>query len=392
MTEKGNAATSLRQKFRKLKRHGRYIPKIIRYGTPRKIANIMVAEIELRLQKTVLRSLPYYYIIDICNVCNLRCPLCPTGNNKIGRIQDMLSLEKYKEMFNKVKDYALVVSLYNHGEPFLNPDVFDIIAHTKQNRVGTNVSSNLTWPQPVDVREIVKSGLDYITVSLDGVTQATYEQYRVQGDVNNVFENLRALVAAKKELKSKTPFVEWQYIVFKHTEHEMDKARRLAEEIGVDMLRFVSPGVQPEDMHDQSLQEKWMPENPLYWERNPAIVEQRGYLFDQTCYYLYRSMFIYPGGGVTPCCFAHESGHDFGNLLTHSVTEIWNNQKYRSSRMLFAKKLSPELLKEARVKTLCDACTVFRQDGAHLCGVRPAQEIFLEARVRAAEKVEVSSL
>ena len=132
-----------------------------------------------------------------------------------------------------------------------------------------------------------------------------------------------------------------------------------------------------------------MPDNPLFWERNPTIVEERGYLFDQPCYYLYRSMFIYPGGGVTPCCFAHDSGQDFGNLNTHTVSEIWNNEKYRSARKLFAKKLSKGLLEEPRVKTLCDACTVFRQDGAHLCGARPAQEIFLEARLQAAQEVEV---
>jgi MoaA/NifB/PqqE/SkfB family radical SAM enzyme len=380
MSETSGALTGVRQKLRKLKRHGRYVPKILRYGTPRKIANIMTAEAELRLQKTVLRGLPYYYIIDICNVCNLRCPLCPTGNTKIARKQDMLSLDQYKEIFNKVKDYALVVSIYNHGEPFLNPDAFAIIEHTKRNRVGTNASSNLTWPQPVDVREIVRSGLDYLTVSLDGVTQESYEQYRVRGDIRNVFENMKALVAAKKELNSKTPFIEWQYIVFKHTEHEMEQARRMAEEIGVDMLRFVSPGVQPEDMHDKSLQEKWMPENPLFWERNPDVVEQRGYLYEQPCYYLYRSMFIYTGGGVTPCCFAHDTNHDFGNILTQSVPEIWNNHKYRSARMLFSKKAPSE----PRLETLCDKCTVFRQDGAHLCGVRPAHEVFLEARAQAA--------
>ncbi len=376
MTGTNGAFTNVRQSLRKLRRHSRYVPKILNYGTPKKLANILLAEAELRMQRTVLRSLPYYYIIDICNVCNLRCPLCPTGNTTLARVQGMFTLEQYKEVFDKVKEYALVVSIYNHGEPFLNPDAFAIIEHTRSNRVGTNVSSNLNWPHPVDVRDIVRSGLDYITVSLDGVTQETYEQYRVLGNVEEVFENLRALVAAKKALKRKTPFVEWQYIVFKHNEHEMDQARKLADEIGVDLLRFVSPGVQPEDMHDKSLQDKWMPENPLYWERNPSLVEERGYVFDQPCFYLYRSMFIYTGGGVTPCCFAHDAGHDFGNILTHSVAEIWNNHQYRSSRMLFSKKAPTE----TRVETLCDACTVFRQDGAHLCGVRSAQEIFFDQR------------
>jgi MoaA/NifB/PqqE/SkfB family radical SAM enzyme len=377
----------LQQYFRKLERHSRHVPKIINYGTPRKCANILLAEWELRRQKTTLLCRPYYYIIDACNVCNLRCPLCPTGNTTIARKQAMLSLGQYKELFDKIKEYALVVSLYNHGEPLLNPDVFSIIEHTHRNRVGTNISSNFNWPQPVEINDFIRSGLDYVTVSLDGVTQDSYQQYRVRGDVREVFDNLKRLLSAKKTLRSKTPFVEWQFIVFKHNEHEVEEARKLASELGVDLLRFISPGVPPEDMHNLELQEKWMPRNPLYWERNPKLVEDRGYVFDQPCFYLYRSMFIYPGGGVTPCCFAHDERQDFGNLYNNSVMEIWNNNAYRSARMLFSRSLPTE----ERIETICDKCTVFRQDGAHLCGVRPAHEIFLEARSRLADRMAVSA-
>ena len=376
------SSPKVRHYLRKIKRHGRHIPKIIRYGTPKKIFNIALAEWELRRQATTLKCLPYYYIIDVCNMCNLRCPLCPTGNTTISRHQEIMPLESYKEIFDQVKEYALVVSLYNHGEPLLNADIFSIIEHTHRNRVGTNISSNFNWPQPIDINDFIRSGLDYVTMSLDGVTQETYEQYRVRGDIEEVFENLRRLVSAKKSLKSKTPFVEWQFIVFKHNEHEMAQARKMASEIGVDLLRFVSPAMQPEDMHRLDLQEKWMPDNPSYWERNPKLVAERGYVFDRTCFYLYRSMFIYPGGGVTPCCFAHNDRQDFGNIYRNSVSEIWNNATYRSARMLFAK--SPPA--EERDATICDKCTVFRQDGARLCGVRPAHEIFLEERKRAADR------
>ena len=254
----------IRQYLRKWERHSRHVPKILNYGTPKKLANIMLAEWELHQQKVVVRCHPFYYIMDVCNVCNLRCPLCPTGTMTIGRKQAMLSLAQYKELFDKIREYALVVSLYNHGEPLLNPDVFSIIEHTHRNRVGTNISSNFNWPQPVDINDFVRSGLDYVTVSLDGVTQEAYQQYRVRGDIAEVFDNMRRLLSAKKALNSKKPFVEWQFIVFKHNEHEMDQARKRASEIGVDLLRFVSPGVPPEDMHNKLLQEKWMPDNPLY--------------------------------------------------------------------------------------------------------------------------------
>ena len=371
-----DSSSPILHRLKKFQRAGRYLRPVYRHGTPKKLANIALAEAELRMKRVRLRSRPYYYIIDICNVCNLRCPLCPTGNGTLDRKQDFITLEQYRPILDRVKEHALVVSIYNHGEPFLNPDVFDIIEHTSASNIASNASSNLNWPRPVDVDDIVKSGLEYLTVSLDGVSQEAYSKYRVGGNVEEVFENLRNLMAAKKRLKSKTPFVEWQFIVFKHTEHEMQRARELADEIGVDLLRFISPGVAPEDIHDQSLQDEWMPDNPLYHEMNPKWVDERGYVFDETCYYLYRSMFIYTGGGVTSCCHAHDENHDFGNILENTVDEIWNNDYYRSARMLFAENPKPEPRKEV----LCDTCALYKQPGATKCGVTPARDIIIQQR------------
>ncbi len=368
--DSGGARLRLRQQLRlHLPRVRRYLAPVLRHGTPTKMSNILLAETELRLKRTVLRAYPYYYLIDICNVCNLRCPLCPTGNDTLGRLQGIMRFDEYRQILDKVKRYALVVSLYNHGEPFLNKDIFEIIEYTAHNNITTQVSSNFNWPIPVDPRAIVRSGLEYITVSLDGVTQESYRQYRVGGDITEVFENMRALLAARKELRSKTPFVEWQFVVFKHNEHEIDQARELAARWGVDLIRFVAPGIQPESMGDRDLRDKWMPKDPLFLERDPAIAAERGYLYDRTCFYLYRCMAIYHGGGVTPCCFTHERRHDFGNILDHSVAEIWNNHRYRSARMLFNNRRA----QEERVSVVCDLCPIFRQSRDRSCGVRAVQ-------------------
>jgi MoaA/NifB/PqqE/SkfB family radical SAM enzyme len=368
MVNAGGALLKLKQAMLHIPRAGRYIRPVLRHWTPKKLANILHAETELRLGRTTLRSYPYYYLIDICNACNLRCPLCSTGNDTIGRKQGMMSFKEYKTILDKVSDYALVVSLYNLGEPFLNRDIFKIIEYTSGKGITTNLSSNFNWPIPVDPKDIVRSGLEYIAASVDGVSQEAYQKYRVRGDIKEVFDNIRGLLAARKELKKKTPFVEWQYIVFKHNEHEMDEARRLAVELGVDLLRFVSPAVEPWAPDQEKLREQWMPMNPLFWERNPLLVDQRGYIHDKSCFYLYRCMSVAPGGGVSPCCFAHEERHDFGNLLTSSVDDLWNNREYRSARMLFSR-VPPQ---EERLRVLCDDCTMFRRDGAHLCGVLPA--------------------
>jgi len=370
----GNVLLHLRQQLRlHLPRVRRYLNPVRRHGTPRKLANILLAEAELRLGRTVVRALPYYYLIDICNVCNLRCPLCPTGNDTFGRTQGVMRFDEYKQILDKVKPYALVVSLYNHGEPFLNKDIFRIIEYTAQNNIATNVSSNFNWPAPIDPRDIVRSGLEYITVSLDGISQESYGQYRVGGDIEEVLSNMRNLLAARRALGRKTPFVEWQFIVFKHNEHEIERARQLAAEWGVDLIRFVAPAVQPESMEDKNVYEKWMPEDPLYLERHPAIAAERGYIYDRKCFYLYRSMAVHYGGGVTPCCFTHERQYDFANLLDDTIEEIWNNPHYRSARMLFNAKAPSE----KRVTVVCDLCPIFRQSHGGSCQKGPIQSASL---------------
>jgi MoaA/NifB/PqqE/SkfB family radical SAM enzyme len=342
---------------------GRYVTPVLRHGTPRKLANILLAETELRRRKSVLRSRPYYYIVDICNVCNLRCPLCPTGTETLGRVQGMMRLAEYRQILDKIKDYALVICLYNHGEPFLNKDVFAIIDETARNNVASYLSSNFNWPIPIDPKDIVRSGLEYITCSLDGVSQQRYQEYRVGGDLDEAFDNMRRLLAARKALGRKTPFVEWQFIVFRHNYDEMEKARELAAKWGVDLLRFVAPGIQPESMHDDSLRERWLPDDPVFQQRYPDGAKERGYVYDRSCFYLYRSMSIYPGGGVTPCCFTHDRKDDFGDINSGSIMEIWNNRHFRSARMLFNDKPPAE----ERIQVVCDECPIYRQPGKAAC-------------------------
>ena len=65
------------------------------------------------------------------------------------------------------------------------------------------------------------SGLRHLIISLDGVTQGTYRKYRQGGDVELVFENMNKIISAKKSSGLETPVIEWQFLVFKHNEHEI---------------------------------------------------------------------------------------------------------------------------------------------------------------------------
>src|SRR5438477_342956 len=87
---------------------------------------------------------------------------------------------------------------------------------------------------PAVVR-LVHSGIDEVTFSIDGATQESYVKYRQRGRFDLALANLRAMADEKRKSGRDLPFLNWRYILFvwNDGEEEMDRARRLAEEIGV---------------------------------------------------------------------------------------------------------------------------------------------------------------
>jgi MoaA/NifB/PqqE/SkfB family radical SAM enzyme len=342
-------------------RYPRHLAALLRHAGPRKTANVLLVESERVQRRTRLRGKPYYYFVDPCNVCNLRCPLCPTGNGQLDRSKGMLKLADYQVILDRIAPYAVEVSLHNWGEPLLNKEIFEIIKRTSARGIATNMSSNLSLEKDNLAERLIESGLEYLIVSLDGVSQEVYERYRVRGEVELVFHNLRSILEAKRRMGSRTPVVEWQYLVFKHNEHEMEQAQALAERLGVDRFRFRAPGfpladyklaARPRQLEAEST---WMPTNPAYWELHPGLLRKSGYLWDEPCYYLYRSMTINPGGGIAACCIAYKERQDFGNLVRDDLETIWNNQQYQASRALYGKNPA------GRAGTVCDSCFLFKR-------------------------------
>jgi MoaA/NifB/PqqE/SkfB family radical SAM enzyme len=341
-------------------RKARHVQLLQRYGNPAKLLNLARAELSRVRGDIEVGARPYIYTVDIGNYCNLRCPLCPTGYRGLERPQALMSMQTYETVIEKIRPFAIEVILHNWGEPFLNPDVLDMIRLAKVNHIGTAVSSNLNLVNRDEsfLEELVESGLDHLTVSLDGTTQDVYATYRKGGNIEEVFRNLRYLLDYRRRTGSLSPRVEWQFLVMKHNQHQIGEARRLAEEIGVDRLRLTGAGLPFNELKNVQTANQWISDLPEYRGYAPDKILQRGYLYDERCFYLYRAMTVNPLGEVSPCCVLYHEDSDFGNLATESLEAVWNNDHYRSSRALFSKKP----LRGTGVETACLKCPLFKYE------------------------------
>ncbi len=225
------------------------------YLTAAKLTNLAHAHLDMALGRANVQSTPYMLRIEPTNVCNLRCPGCATGMRINPRPKGYLKPTNLQGVLAQIKRHLLLVRLDGLGEPFLHPEILELIGLCHAAGAATAVSSHfgLKTFDVANPRDIVRSGLDHLIVSIDGPDQAIYEQYRVGGDLATVLEHVRALAAAKRALHSRTPYIEVQFLGFNHNRGVVDQMPALVEAIGAD--RLTSKLMRPDVLQERSAAE-----------------------------------------------------------------------------------------------------------------------------------------
>ena len=225
---------------------------------------------------------PYWLTLDPSNFCQLHCPFCPTGANKGTRTKSQMNFDHYEKFMNQVGPYVIRMEFMNWGESLFNRRLPDMIAVAKRHGIRTELHENFNNVPDRMIEGLVQSGLDILSVSVDGLTQETYEIYRKGGNLGRVLSNLDALVKKRAELGSATPHIAWQFLVFRHNEHEVDQVEEFARARGADEIRTKAAYL-PTDGEYMSA---WMPRDPRFqlyeppddmsqWEGKPLPIPNK---------------------------------------------------------------------------------------------------------------------
>ena len=293
----------------------RHLGAFIRYSSFRKVANLLRVEAGIFRGKTRDFGLPYMLTVEPTNRCNLRCPLCPTGKRLPGRDWQNMDVEAFRRIMDEVGDYVYMINFQNWGEPLLARELPELIAIARRKRVATTVATNGNYPLKLNQR-IVESGLDNIVVAVDGATQETYEQYRVNGKLDVVTNNIKQLVKLREAAGLRRPFVEFQFLVFDHNRQDIPAIKRLAKELGADGL-IIRAAVAPGNNENRRKFYTWN--------------EERNF-----CRRFWYTASINADLGVTPCCNFFFKRDDLGNLSTQSFQSTWNGDVYAQNRLAVA--------------------------------------------------------
>lgn len=291
-------------------------------------------------------GLPVSISIEPTTSCNLRCPECPSGLRQFSRPTGMLDEKLFQAYIDQMRSHLLYLTFYFQGEPFLNPKFLEMVNYAHSKKIYTSTSTNAHYLDDETAKKTVESGLDRLIISIDGTTQETYASYRIGGKLDKVMEGAKNILKWKKQLKSKTPHVVFQFLVVKPNEHQVEDVHRLAEKLGVDEVLLKTAQVYEYENGNELIptEEKYS----RYRQKSDGTWENKNKL-ENHCWKMWNSCVITWDGSVVPCCFDKDATHKLGTLKNYSMKQIWYSEPYKRFRA--------SVLKSRKEIDICRNCS-----------------------------------
>lgn len=293
-----------------------------------------------------LAGMPISISIEPTTSCNLRCPECPSGLRSFSRPTGMLKQELFEKVIDELSPTLSYLIFYFQGEPYLHPQLLDMVSYASAKNIYTATSTNAHYLDDEAARKTVESGLDRLIISIDGVDQKTYEAYRVGGKLSKVLEGTQNVIKWKRELKSKTPHVIFQFLVVRPNESQIKQVYHLADELGVDEVALKTTQIY--DYENGSDLIPTIDKYARYRRQKDGSYAIKNSLLDH-CWKMWHSCVITWDGKVVPCCFDKDAHFVLGDLNKNSFKEIWGETKYKSFR--------GSLLRSRSEIEICKNCT-----------------------------------
>ncbi|MHC4852546.1 MAG: radical SAM/SPASM domain-containing protein, partial [Planctomycetota bacterium] len=255
------------------------------------------------------RFLPSHLAIETVRACNAKCIMCPSET--MVRAKGTMQPEVHQLILQKVLDWGAPINLITHaglGEPLLDKRLEARIATEKaafpQAQVAVYTNGALLTEDRA--RLLLESGLDVLSVSINGFRKKTYE--------------------AVMKLPHATTFRQVERFL------EMKRAAGSTMQLHVSLVRT-------ELCSDQEVAEF-----KTYWHgRVDAVVTPEwitwGGFLDQVaaaeqfpCSYIWKTMMIDFDGTVKMCCEDYDSIYPMGSLVTQDPEEIFNSPRMQDQR------------------------------------------------------------
>ena len=263
----------------------------------------------------LLEDLNYPPQIDIeLNAgCNMKCPFCLHGYKTIKN--NLLHIKTYKKIIDEAVDLGVRGLKLNYiNEPMLRKDLEECISYAKKAGIlNVYMVTNGTLLNKDRYDKLIDSGITKVFVSIDAVTEDTYNKQRLSGKYSKVVNNLLGFIERRNERGLQFPLVRVSFLrnkINQHEEKEFDKKWRNK----VDIITY-------QKMND-------LP------DVNTGITVDSNNKNNDGCSFPFKQMVIDNEGDILPCCKMGGKKLVIGNIKNMSLKKAWNSKKMKELRYI----------------------------------------------------------
>ena len=170
--------------------------------------------------------------VEASSRCNSQCPMCSryTGHGFVqpDLIEGDLSADVFYKLFTKefTKQLEHVYFSGVYGDPCLNKLLPEFVNYLMDNGCqSVSIDTNGGYRGEDWWSSLARQNV-LVNFALDGTDNEALEKYRIGVKYDKVYANLQAYVAAGGN-------AQWNFIAFKHNEHQVETAKQLAKDLGV---------------------------------------------------------------------------------------------------------------------------------------------------------------
>ena len=294
--------------------------------------------------------LPIRLQVENTNRCNLRCIMCGRQFRKPFN-RDMPD-ELFVKLVSEVRPAYLTIN--GDGEPLLDPGLENKIRLAKRLGCIVSLPTNMTLMDESRARQLLATGLNLLTVSLDGARRETYEAIRVGAKFSEVIANTRTFMALMQQQRDPPPPELRVLLVLQELNlHDYEAALALQRDLGLKIQLVPVKYLDRKEVAERcagsaeafsrltsdlgrTQKEDTSPDAQELYARWLRVAEKACHPAGpgRACLRPWTTAYVDARGDVYPCCLAvdPQKSLKMGNIQAQSFKSIWHGEAYQRYR------------------------------------------------------------
>lgn len=170
-------------------------------------------------------KLPLALQLEPTNFCNISCICC--SRRLLARAVGFMKMDLFKKIIDDAAENRVrIIYLYLHGEPFLHPQIMEMIAYLKKKGLASVITTNGMLLDRDVTRQLFECGMtnaDHLIISMLGNTKLTHERIMEGVHHEQVIQNIEWLLTERARRGSSGPIIEAAIYRMTENAHEVDE-------------------------------------------------------------------------------------------------------------------------------------------------------------------------